>query len=196
MKRSHAFCSALLVSYMFCLPISLADGPQVAVLDVDRVLDAYPEAAMAEADLQRMAEKFEDELEADRLRIDALRKELEQLQSDAGNAALRDEARAELRESAMAKLAELREADMHLRQKMQRLQRQLNETGDQQRNAIFQKIQAWAGVVAREKGVDLVLDGSFMSPGGTPLVLYSSSAVDITDAVIDKIPAKAGEKQP
>lgn len=193
MKSLYKIFVIVPVVFLFSFLICMADGPRVAVLDVDRVLEAYPEAAMAEVDLQNMAEKFEDELEVDRIKIEQIRKELEQLQADAANAALRDEARAELRESAMAKLAQLREADMNLRQKMQRLQRQLNEAGDKQRNAIFQKIQAWAGVVAREQGVDLVLDGSFMSPGGTPLLLYSSSAIDITDSVIEKIPAKSGE---
>lgn len=181
-----------------CLLFSVADcyaaAGGVAVVDVDRVLDADPEFAAIEAGLQKTAEGYEEELEVDRKRIEQLSMDLEQLQADAANMALREGARAELRETAREKLAELRAADNNLRQNMQRLQAQLSQMSAEQNQTFFAKVMRWAEVVAQEQGFAIVLDGSFKSPGGTPLVLFRSEAVDITDAVIEQIPELTGKE--
>lgn len=142
-------------------------APKIAVLDVSRVFAEMPER---EAISQRLEEEFAEPL----AQLEQLEREFE---------ALRERIQ---RDEAIMTEDEMMEAQNELRARAQGLQRggeqinqYMNQRENEERNRLLEQMFVVVDAYAEEHGFDLIMDKGRM--------LYSSAAMDISDAIIERI---------
>ncbi len=150
-----------------------AHAQRFAVVDTEYILKEIPEYGQAQSQLNSMSEQWQGEVEALLSEADALQKSL-----DAERILLTDEMAAE-REKVIA----------DKEQEARKLQRQyFGPKGDlfRKRQELVKPIQdqVYNAVqdVARKKKLDVVFD-----KGSSLTMLYTSTKVDISDAVLDAL---------
>ena len=180
----------ILLALLAAAALSAPADTRIATVDFSLVVLAHPQTPRNRAELLDMQAKFEKERD-DRLAArDKLRDEFEAARKVAldpvQGAAARDQATAKAKDLQMqyAKTTEEIEAFVAgLRRQLQR--REFDLFRD-----VMLDIRAKTEEVAKARGFDFVVDKAAASTSAgvpTPVFLYVSDAVDITDAVIEAI---------
>lgn len=193
-KNVVGWACALAVLAATC-GVSLAQG-RIAVVQMDKVVRAYPEAQKAEATLKTVKEEYEKELE----KMDAKGKELQQAfesaASEVRDKSISESEREKRYEAAQQQAKALQEYQLKMRQQRNENQRDL---ADQEMRLFKRVIGKLSGVIAdyaAAKKIDLVLDAAGVGVHGGNLVLYSASSLDITDDIIKIIEVPGGKEDP
>ncbi|WPJ97578.1 OmpH family outer membrane protein [Coraliomargarita algicola] len=150
--------------------------PVVGVVDVQRVLADYADFQAAVEKVKGSVAPVEEEMKKMQANIEAIVSEGRSIETKAKNPAASDEARAEAQAQVGQLQQKLQQAQGELQQFRQQAQ-QLAKQGQQEELAPLQaKAVEAVTTVAEDKGIDLVI------PKNT--VIYSSDALEISDAVI------------
>lgn len=181
-QRNRAWL-AVLICCLFA-PALCGAEQSVAVVDMERVIRAYPETESAEAILQKQKEKYEAEQDELFDKGQALKQEFETIRDQAENRALSDAAREEKITEARAKMQELVELERTIRETTRRRKRDLAEEELRLQRSIVGKIHEKIVEYARNEKIDLVLDSAAISAGGVQTVIHHAERLDITDAII------------
>ncbi len=160
---------------------------KIAVVNVSRVMQAHPETAQAEDLLSKEAEEFEAEKKASIEKLKAMHAEFEETKKQASSRVLSEAGKEEKVAEAREKLIALQEAEQEVRMRSRDRQAQLAELGDRMRRRIVEKILTLVDAYAKDKGYTLVLDTSNRGLNGVESVVYASDALDITDAIIERV---------
>lgn len=161
-----------------------ADEVKIAVVDMQRVIRAYPETRAAESILEEQKASFDKEHENLMGEGEALKEEFEQIRVQSENRALSDAARDEMHEQARAKMQGLVELERKIRENQRVRKRDLAEEEMRLGRRIIEKIDAHITSYAKEHAITLVLDSASLIAGGRRTVVYSVEALDITEDVI------------
>lgn len=172
--------SLLLCTFLMVLPVLVlaqATSPRIGYVDMKRLLDQAPQVQQAHDRLQAEFASRDDALKKQEDRLEALRVSLAQDRSS-----LDSEKSAE-RQSEIDILAG------SVRRARERMQQELKDRSTQELDKSWQTINNAAVEYARKHDYDLLLP----SP-----VIYASSKVDITDAVLQKLRREqpSGNPQP
>ncbi|MDZ7718509.1 MAG: OmpH family outer membrane protein [Balneolaceae bacterium] len=170
MKRLSITCLLLLV------PLAVSAQLRVAVMNPDSVLDAMPESAEVQAELESYIQERQNTFQQ-RYQdwIDQMTEYSEQ--AEAGNLSQEEQAEEEER---------LNELQQELNSFQQRIQQQIQQRQTELFNPLLMRVEEAMAEVSEEMGYDYVLNKS--SNMGDPIVYYTSErAPDITQQVIDKL---------
>jgi outer membrane protein len=156
--------------------LSAQKQPVMAVVDVQRVLNDYSEFQAAVEKVRGSVAPVEEEMQKMQANIETIVNEGRTAETRARNPAASEEARAEAQQEVAQLQQELQQAQMELQQFRQQAQ-QMAQQGQQTELAPLQEKAVEAvRTVASDKGIDIVVPINS--------VIYSSDAMEITDAVI------------
>ncbi|MEK9148453.1 MAG: OmpH family outer membrane protein [Candidatus Desantisbacteria bacterium] len=145
-------------------------GMNIAFIDSQRVFSGHPETKMASEALNKEVEQRQTELKVAEEEILAMREELTK--------PLSEEARRRKEATIKVKLEELEKSRQSalssLEERRTKLEAQINKK-------IYETIE----ILAKEKGIDLVLDKNS--------VIYGTSTSEITDEIIERMNPKKDE---
>ena len=159
---------------------------KIATVDLEAVIKAHPQTAgntKLLKDTQASYEKQRDDLRA---KFEAAKDKYLVSAGKANDAAAKDRTKAE--EQAKKDLLEASAAEKKFMETVESLQRQLGEQELSLFEGTMSDVQEKINAVAKEKKIDLVIDKSAQRIGApTPIVLFASEPMDITDDVMQKI---------
>ncbi len=193
MQRIPIYAGALLLS-VFSMQVSGTTEEKIAVIDVERVIQEYDAARVAEARLEERAREYSREREQMMQQYNELQRAFEVLRDESFDQALTEKARQERRTAAEAKMHEIAEYEQKIRTTAGQRRQQL----EQQRQRIFTSLLDTIRVAVRRQAeaddVTLVLDASEVT-GSVSAVLYHQPGHDMTDAVIERLNAATEQPQ-
>ncbi len=186
---------------MVCLAAGLAAGASAAsaaelkigVVDMAKVMDAYPETQRAEATLQTLRDDLEKERKDLLEKRQTLRTDYEAASKEAANRAWSDAERQRKEAVAEEKLELLRGHEQNIRETLELRQRQVSDQMMRMRQRILARLQERIGEYARANGFDLVLDGAEGGGATLPAVIYRADRFDITEAILKTTAMDAAE---
>lgn len=171
MRFGSAAWLALLLSVLFAVPhIAFADGNRIAYVDMKRLLDNAPQVLAGRAQLAREFGARDAELKTYEAKLATLR------ERETHEGALMPKAAAD------ALRAEIETLDRNVGRLRDKMREDLKQRSAEEINKRWPEIHDAVVDYAREKSIDLVVE----SP-----VIYASSAIDITDAVLERLRRKA-----
>ncbi|NGO37801.1 OmpH family outer membrane protein [Limisphaera ngatamarikiensis] len=185
MTKRLASLFALVVS-MGLAASALGQG-RIATVDLNHLFDNYWKTREAEAALKKRASDLEQD---HRSMLEELRKHSEEYQrllASATDQAVSEEERERRKQSAEAKLKQMRDLQESIAQFERQARATIDEQRNRMRNNLLGEIRTAVQSRARAAGYSLVLDVSARSAQNTPIVLYSSGDNDITQAVLDQL---------
>jgi Skp family chaperone for outer membrane proteins len=167
---------------------------RIAIIRLEQVLKAHPETAGAEAVLEKQREDFAAERRAMIDKLEAMKKEFDQVRQDSESGALSDERRAELRKKLEERYVALKEQERDFQETQVARQRDIADQGKRLRERIVGKIRDEVEAYAKKEGYVIVLNGEDAGMNAFGVVLYASDKVDITDAIIKRIAPEAADR--
>lgn len=158
------------------LPVIASAQLSVGIMNPDEVLNAMPETAQVEAEIEEYIEQTQSSFQADYQNwID----ELTQFSQQVEEGQLSEEEQARQEEL----LAERQEA---LDSRRTRMQQRIQQRQSELFNPLLSRVEQAMGDVSEEMGLDFVINKT--SNTGDPIVYFSSQrGVDITERVIEKL---------
>lgn len=156
---------------------------KIGVVDMARIMDAYPDTKAAEVSLDKQKADFEKERKDMLEEFRALRDQYEEARKEAENPAWSEPERKKKAEAAQAKLALLDDKRQLAREKSELAQKQLSDQTLRMRQRILEKLRQIVSEYAEKNGYTLVLDGA-VGVTSLPPVIYRQDALDITDAIL------------
>lgn len=192
MKRIVAGAAGLCVAGWLAFPAMAASADvKIGVIQMDRVVRAFPDAKSADSRLKAQVEEFETERDMLIGKINDQKKILEQAATEAQDKALSEAERERKTDDVKEKLKALRDLEQQLRETSNRQQRGLAEMEMRLRKHIMGKLKDIVAQYAKKNDFTLVLDSTSVGMGGVDVVLYSMEKVDVTDAVLKLIEEQA-----
>lgn len=163
-----------LILLILFFPVLASAQLSVGIMNPDDVLDAMPEAAEIESELQEYIQDREQEFQTRYQNwIDELTEYSEQ--AEAGELSEEEQAREEER---------LSEMEEELNAFQERIQNQIRQRQSELFSPLLNRVESAMETVSRELGLDYVINKQ--SSSGDPIVYYASDrGVDITDRVIE-----------
>ena len=170
-RNAGAACKLIgaLLAVLVLLPASAnaqSAATKIGYVDLKRLLDDAPQMVESRAKLEREFAPRDDALKADEAKLAALKQRYD-----------RDSAIMS-KEDADARKREIDALDRANKRTREDLRNELNTRAAAERDRAWQQIQNSAIEYARAQGYDLILPGP---------VIYFNPAIDITDAVLDKL---------
>jgi Skp family chaperone for outer membrane proteins len=166
--------------------VCLAQG-KVAVVQMDKVVRAFPEAQKAEATLKAVRDEYEKELEKMETKSKELQQAVEAAAAEVEDKALSDAEREKRREGARQKWSSFQEYQQKLRKTRSENQRDLSDQEMRQFKRIIGKLRDVISEYATENKIDVVLDTAGVGVHGGPIVLFASDKIDITEDILKRV---------
>ena len=165
-----------ILTLLLLLPLAASAQLKVGIMNPDDVLDAMPEAAQVQADLESFAQERQAAFQ------ERYRSWIEEVTAYSERAEAGEYSEAE-QAAEEERLAEMQEEVTNMQQN---LEREIQQRQADLFNPLLIKVEEAMGEVAEEMGLDFVLNKT--SNTGDPIVYYASErATDITQQVIEKL---------
>jgi len=164
---------------------------KIGTVSLKTLFDDYWKTKQAQAAIQdRLTQLGKDDasMKAD---LKKASDEYQQLLQEENDQALSAEERDRYKKNADDKLKQLQDRQTALEQYERQAQATLSDQRAQMRQKILNEIQAAVQAKAKAEGYAIVLDTAAETVNATPAVVYSSSEVDLTDAVLKQLNAGA-----
>jgi outer membrane protein len=164
---------------------------KIATVDLKKLFDGYWKTKQAQSVIndRRVQLQKDDKSMQDDLTKSA--KEYQQLLDQASDPAISDDERSRRNQAAANKQKQLQSSKAAIDQFERTAQSQLAEQFQRMREGILTDLKAAVVSKAKTSGYDLVLDSAAETANGTTVLVYSSGANDITEAVLAQINAGA-----
>lgn len=182
MRMSKVMATALAATVFFCLT-GHAEGLRVAVVDMARVMNTYPETQGADETIDKLVDEFEEERRDLLERYQELKQEYAEARKDAESPMWSESERKKKEADAEAKLTAIRDHERNVRETAEFRQEQISDQRERMRKRIMGKLHGIVSDYAAENGYHLVLDAS-KGVSMLPPVVYSVEALDITEGIL------------
>ena len=191
----HAL-SALLVAAALAAPAATT----VATVNMELVILSHPLSAGNRTELQDMQARSiaqrDAKLEARAQLVERYRQAVSHVADTVRNPVFGEAARAQAEDAAREAERALRAANEEVEALVADLQRKLRARELELFGNVMADIRVKLDALAKERGIDAVLDASAMRSGAPiPLVVWSSDAIDLTDALIAAVGGNRAEAE-
>ena len=159
---------------------------RLAVVNMDQLMQAYPETKESEGLLEQQISDLEKERDEMMKKLEVMSKDFEAVQSAMENPGLSEQGRKKKRAEAEEKFIVMRDFEKEVRQTMQSRQKQISERKRRMRDRIVEALQEKISAYAVEKGFTLVLDAGPVLDSYS-VVVYHAAPLDITEEMIRRI---------
>lgn len=174
--------SSLLI-LLSALPLALhaQEAPSIAVVDLQQVLENYDQAQQADTELRQQQQRVDAELQPIVESIEALRQDRQELIGRINSPSISEQGQREARTQLQELEAELQQAAAEFQQLRDEARQTLGQRRNNMLSMMLDDIRGASSEVARQQGVDLVLNAQ------AEIVLYSADNLDLTQRVIDEL---------
>lgn len=160
------FFLAVLMFFALLATPALTEGIKIAFVDATKIFDEFPET-------EKATQALNEEVKAKREEIDKLQSEIERMEEKlATNPLLKEEERTKRQEAIGAKKQELATVAEEARKTLAEREQVLTKS-------IIDKIAKTIEAIAKEKGIDLVVEKNS--------IVYGNERLDITKEVIERL---------
>ena len=175
-----------LTGLVLCATVVTASAQRndIRFINLDRAFNEFYKTKLADAQLKDQADAFNESRKKLLREREAISEEFKNYREEAGNTALTDAARDQLKNKAEEKLIELREKEGEIRTFDDSRRKQLEEQGRRMRKRIVDEIREELDKYAKNEGFGGVIDTSGQSLNGVAIVLYTDPRLDITDNIL------------
>lgn len=160
---------------------------RIVVVQLDRVFNEFYKTKLAAAQIETRKQEVRDELKQREDRLRALDKELAVLRGQMNDAAISDEHRGQLRESAAAKQLQFNELQEETRQLADLRNKELEDMSRRMRRGLVEEIREAVREFGRSQGYDAIIDASGQTLNGVEALVYYNEKLDVTNRVIETL---------
>lgn len=164
---------------------------RIATVDLRKLFDGYWKTKQADAVLKDQAADVEKELKAMLEELKKAKEEYQTLLADANSSTFSLDERERRKKSAEDKFKQIKESEDTISQYDRRARTTLDEQAKRMRSSLVEDIRTIVKGKATSSGYALVVDTAAEGINNTPIVLFSNSENDITDAVLSQLNAGA-----
>lgn len=177
----HPFRSVLTALAVAVAAVGLNAQPtlKVVTIDLDQLYSKYYKTEAQQAKLLEQEKKAKEMIDSMAKDRDALVAEVKELQEQATNALLNDEARKKAEGDFQKKVGEARAKESEIQEFIQRTQQQMRAVMGQFQQQVVEEISKTATAIAKTQGATMVINQGAL--------IYSDTAYSITDAVLAAI---------
>ena len=189
-----------LVALLASVALAAGAATTVATVNMELVILSHPLSASNRSELQEMQARSiaqrDAKLEVRAQLVERYRQAIAKVAEMARNPVYGDAARAQAEDAAREAERAARTASDEVDALVADLQRKLRTRELELFGNVMADIRVKLEAMVRERGVDVVLDKSAMRTGAPiPFVLWSSDAIDLTDALIEAIGGNRAEAE-
>ena len=166
-----------------------AEGESYAVVDMEVLIKAHVDTAIAESVLIKQADEFAAERAEMLKELDALNDSFEQMRQDAESRVLSELGRDQKRLEAQKLITAIRENEKQLRETTQVRQKQLADRRKRMRKRIVSEIKSIIRDYAKTHKLKLILEKHSVM-GGAEMVVYSNESIDLTEIIKKRVEAE------
>ena len=178
----------LVASVLFSGSFVQAADIKIAVVDMELIMNAYPETKSSRLILEQQLSEFEKEQQGMLDDRDDLEKKFKAAGVKSQNAAFSQEVREKNRVIAEGFLQELRKMENEIRETATLRRKQLADRQLRMRRRIVSKLRDMVKGYCEKNDISLVLDSAVPGSGNAPeSVVYNAESMDITDAILKLI---------
>lgn len=167
-----------------------ASDMKIAVVDMELIMNAYPETKSSRLILEQQLAEFEKEQQGMLADRDELEEKFKAAGSKSQNSAFSKEVREKNRVIAESLLQDLRKMENEIRETANLRRKQLGDRQLRMRRRIVTKLRDVVKGYCEKNDISLVLDSAVPGAGNAPeSVVYSAEKLDITDAILALVTA-------
>jgi Skp family chaperone for outer membrane proteins len=174
-------------AWLLLWPAAAPAAQKIAIVKMEAVVSAFEETKELEATLEEQMAEFNKERDAMLVKEKALKAAAKEAAESTRNKALNNSEKERRIQLAQDKIRELKVHQDEIRERLRLRQKQLNDQRVRMQERIVSKLTDIIAVFAREKGYDLVLDGSCIGVQGVQTVVYNRDEIDITKEILARI---------
>jgi Skp family chaperone for outer membrane proteins len=174
----------LTISLLACLSLPAFAQTKVATVDMRKLFNGYYKTKSAETILDGKKTELRKELKDMADGNDKAKADYKQLVEQANDQAISAEERDRRKQAVADKLKEINNSNAALDAFNRQAESTLADQSQRMIGNLVTEIQKFIATTAKSGGYAVVLDSSATSAGGTPVVLYTDPATDITAAVL------------
>jgi Skp family chaperone for outer membrane proteins len=174
----------LTISLLACLSVPAFAQSKVATVDMRKLFNGYFRTKSAETILDGKKNDLRKEIKDMADGLDKAQADYKQLLEQANDQAISAEERDRRKQAAADKLKEMNKTKDALDSFNRQAESTLADQSQRMVGNLVTEIQKYIATTAKTGGYAVVLDSSAISAGGTPVVLYTDPATDITAAVL------------
>jgi outer membrane protein len=160
---------------------------KIATIDLRKVFDNYWRTKQADANLKEQAAELEKELKVMADQFQKGEERYKKLLDGANDQALAQAERDKRKKDAENELLALRDMESRIKQFNATSRTTLTEKQRRVRENLLSEIRETVKARVKSTGHTLVIDTAAETVNGTPVVLFSSGAEDITDSVLSQL---------
>ena len=164
---------------------------RVGTIDLRKAFDNYWKKKEAEANLKSQKDDVDKELKSQLEDLKKAKEAYQKLLNDANDQAVSSEERDKRKKQAEDKLKQAKDIEDTAVQYERQQNTVLNEKRQRVRDNLITEIRNVVNGKCREHGFTLVIDTAAETVNGTPFVLFTDNANDITDEVLKQLNAAA-----
>ena len=164
---------------------SVQASDEIAYVDLQEIFKRFYKTQLAQDQIRQQADDIKmerDEMDAE---VQALKAEIEALRTDARDATLSEEVRANKRDVLEEKLVALQKKEQEMADFEKLRMEQIESQNQRMTKKLFDEIHETIVSFAKMKGYSSVIDRSAQSRIGTDVVLFASPKFDITADVLN-----------
>lgn len=185
MMKNKLFFVALMAA-----ALSVNAQQKIAVINLALVIENDPTMEETQKAVKEKIRAYEkDQQEMLKIR-EEMKTELEDLVKKSESKVISEAARKALEDQARAKIQEIKEYEMDIKDSAAMAQKRLSDQTSRAQKKILEKIQAVSADYAKQNGYDFVIPTTIDSATGMSIVLYANAKYDITDEIIALINQK------
>jgi outer membrane protein len=162
-------------------------APKILVVDMAKIFEGHYKTLEQQAKLTADEAKAKDQLDQIAKEGNAMVEQYKELDDQSKNPTATAEAKAKAQGEAQKKLEEIRQKQSEQNSFAQNTRNSLNQRFQTFKTLMLEEITKAAVDVAKKKGATFLFDKSGPSLIGVSIILYSDSALDITDEVMAEI---------
>ena len=186
---SRTVFSALLLLAFTSIP-ALAQV-KIATVDLKKVFDNYYKTKLATQAIQSRADDLDKDYTSMATDLKKHSDQYQQLLASANDQAVSQEERDKRRQSADDLFKQLQDSKVAIEQFERQAQVTISDQRQRMRDNILDEIKKAVAEKAKAAGDTLVMDTAAETVAGTPSIIYSDSANDLTDDVLKQLNANA-----
>ncbi len=170
----------------FLMTGAVSAEQKIAVVNVAKLLEFFPSAIDADAELKIAAAEATAETKKMRETLIGLREKFLLARDESRIKSLSPTARQKKEKAAEDILMQFKQLEIKLPKTLQARKRSLSELRSVKTGSVMAEVGELVEAYAKIEGFDMVVDSSGSPPRGIGLVLYANDKVDITSALIAK----------
>ena len=187
MKKISYTLLTLVAFGAFTAALQAQPAVKLVVVDMMSLFDKHYKTEDANVKFNDVAQKAQEQLDEMNKQMQAVADQYKELMEQSKNTVLTADARSKAEGEAQKKLEDFQRRQGDAQNFRNNTQRSLQQRIKNHRDVLLEEIAKVVVDIAKRKGATLVLDRSGPTMLGVPSMVYSDSAYDITDEVMQEI---------